>query len=120
MQYMCTEYMYVRRIYRKLMVCSVARVTSVGEREVTVTDKKSGATRSIPYGICVWSTGVAPQPITKTIMSKAGQGRGWVASTLHIVSPTCTCVHVVVYLPVHICACTFYTYMYMYVSCTRY
>ena len=46
---------------------------------VTVVDKKTGESRNLPYGLCVWSTGVAPTPLTEKFMKKVReQGKGYV------------------------------------------
>ena len=60
----------------------VSRVTAVGPDVISVTDKKTKVVDKYPYGICVWSTGVAPLPVTKTIMERVpAQGKGSVADT---------------------------------------
>ena len=47
-------------------------------------DKKTREEVSVPYGICVWSTGVAPQSITKTIMNRIPyQNKGLAANVVH-------------------------------------
>ena len=71
----------------------VSRVTAVGPDEISITDKKTKDMEKHPYGICVWSTGVAPLPITKTIMERVpAQGRGsvddsckgWIMLWVHV------------------------------------
>lgn len=43
------------------------RVTRVTEKNVEVFDKKTGQTAVYPTGLVVWSTGIAPVPLTKGI-----------------------------------------------------
>jgi NADH:ubiquinone reductase (non-electrogenic) len=45
------------------------RVSSVAEGVVTVVDK-AGTKTQIPFGACVWATGVAMNPLVKQIQSK--------------------------------------------------
>ena len=45
--------------------------------KVTVMDKKTKKKRELPYGVCVWSTGVAPVPLTQDFMKTVPeQGKG--------------------------------------------
>lgn len=46
---------------------TVFRVVKVTEKTVEVLDKKTHQTSLHPYGLIVWSTGVAPLPLTKSI-----------------------------------------------------
>lgn len=43
------------------------RVLEVREKELVVFDTKTQKTSTIPYGVCVWSTGVKQQPLIETI-----------------------------------------------------
>jgi NADH dehydrogenase FAD-containing subunit len=53
------------------------RVKGVTANKVTVQDKKSGVKEEMPYGLCVWSTGVAPTDLTMQFMAKVPeQGKG--------------------------------------------
>lgn len=53
------------------------RVTEVTADCITVMDKKTRKTEQVPYGLCVWSTGVAPIPLTKKFLAKVPQqGKG--------------------------------------------
>lgn len=53
------------------------RVKAVTAEKVTVQDKKTGVIKEMPYGLCVWSTGVAPAELTKQFMAKVPeQGKG--------------------------------------------
>lgn len=48
-------------------------------------DKVTKETERRPYGVCVWSTGVAPLPITTTIIQRVtGQNKGSVSACTHI------------------------------------
>ena len=53
-----------------IVIILCVRVTKVDSRALSMVDKKTREEICVPYGICVWSTGVAPQPITKTIMNR--------------------------------------------------
>ena len=56
---------YMDNLY--LTFSDICRVTKVTEKEVEVLDKKTGKTTVYPTGLVVWSTGIAPVPLTKTI-----------------------------------------------------
>lgn len=46
--------------------------------KVIITDKKTKEKKEMPYGVCVWSTGVAPIPLTKQFMAQVPeQGKGY-------------------------------------------
>ena len=51
------------------------RVVEVTPREVVLKDKATKEITKLPYGMCVWSTGVAPQDITKKLIAKLPQQR---------------------------------------------
>ena len=44
-----------------------SRVASVGRNCVTVVDSRKGETSDIPFGACVWATGVAMHPLVKQL-----------------------------------------------------
>ena len=47
------------------------------ERKVIILDKKTKVQEEVPYGLCLWATGVSPVPVTKTFMAaipEQGQG----------------------------------------------
>ena len=48
------------------------------EKNLVIMDKKTKEKREVPYGVCVWATGVAPVPITKSFMEAIPEqlGRG--------------------------------------------
>ncbi len=53
------------------------RVTAVGADEISIQNKATKETEKRPYGVCVWSTGLAPLPITTTIIQRVtGQNKG--------------------------------------------
>lgn len=57
-----------------LPACRVKEVTA---DKVSVQDKKTGEIKHLPYGLCVWSTGVAPTPLTQQFMAQVPeQGKG--------------------------------------------
>ena len=70
--------LYSYRIVKVLITASVvqvlnSRVTSVDPNSVCIVDKE-GRESEIPFGACVWATGVAMNPLVKLLQSKvAGQ-----------------------------------------------
>ena len=44
-----------------------SRVASVGRNCVTVVDSRKNETSDIPFGACVWATGVAMHPLVKQL-----------------------------------------------------
>ena len=46
------------------------RVKEVSAHAITCMDKKTKEVYNIPYGLCVWSTGVGPRPLTSALISK--------------------------------------------------
>ena len=51
-----------------------AHVQAIGKDSITFLDKKSGLTRVIPFGICLWSTGIQMNEFTRTMAAQiAGQ-----------------------------------------------
>lgn len=53
-----------------IQVMTGCRVQELREKEVIVLDKRSNTVKQIPYGVCVWSTGIAPHELTKKLQSK--------------------------------------------------
>ncbi len=45
-----------------------SRVTGVGDKEIAMLDKSTGEKYTVPYGMCLWSTGVAPRKLTQSMM----------------------------------------------------
>lgn len=60
-----------------------SRVASVGRNCVTVVDSKKSETSDIPFGACVWATGVAMHPLVKQL--QVGFGFEAAASYWHMV-----------------------------------
>ena len=56
-----------------IKVLTNRRVTSVKANQATVMDKKTKQVDVIPFGVCVWSTGLGCLPITAAIQAAAGQ-----------------------------------------------
>lgn len=52
-----------------------ARVNKVGDELISITDNATKEKRELPYGMCVWATGVAPSPVTKTFMQRLGYAK---------------------------------------------
>jgi len=50
-----------------IALCAITRVVKVTEKDVEVLDKKTKQTSLLPYGLVLWSTGVAPLPLTKVM-----------------------------------------------------
>lgn len=48
-------------------------VTKVGEKEISTKERASGKTISIPYGMVVWTTGIATIPVVMDFMKQIGQ-----------------------------------------------
>ncbi|GLT49442.1 hypothetical protein SLA2020_229960 [Shorea laevis] len=49
-------------------------VTKVTDKEISTKERGSGEISSIPYGMCLWSTGIGPRPVIKEFMQQIGQG----------------------------------------------
>ena len=64
------------------------RVIRVGSKEMTFMDKGTHKQEVVPYGMCVWSTGVAPRPVILELMKKIPEQKtGYVhvhATGLHV------------------------------------
>ena len=45
-------------------------VTEVKETVLHTVDAITNEESKIPFGMCVWAAGIAPRPITKSIISK--------------------------------------------------
>ncbi|KAF8950988.1 hypothetical protein BGZ46_004221 [Entomortierella lignicola] len=51
-------------------VITGARVNKVNEKSIIYKDKATGKEVEIPFGVCLWSTGVGMTPLVKTLVSK--------------------------------------------------
>ncbi|CAL5221824.1 g4081 [Coccomyxa viridis] len=51
-----------------------SRVASVSRNVVTVVDSKKNETSDIPFGACVWATGVAMHPLVKQLQERLPEG----------------------------------------------
>lgn len=49
-------------------------VVKVTDKEISTKERGSGETSSIPYGLCLWSTGIGPRAVIKEFMQQIGQG----------------------------------------------
>ncbi|OMO96416.1 hypothetical protein CCACVL1_04966, partial [Corchorus capsularis] len=56
-------------------------VTKVSEKDVSTKDRVTGNSSTIPYGLVVWSTGIAPRPVVLDFMKQIGQGSRRVLAT---------------------------------------
>ena len=48
-------------------------VTKVTDKEISTKVIKTGETSTIPYGMAVWSTGIATRPVVMDFMKQIGQ-----------------------------------------------
>ena len=44
------------------------RVVELTDKEVKMKNKATGDIYTVPYGLCVWSTGVAPRKLTRQMI----------------------------------------------------
>ncbi|EOX99315.1 FAD/NAD(P)-binding domain - like 6 [Theobroma cacao] len=56
-------------------------VTKVSEKDVSSKDRATGQCSTLPYGLVVWSTGIAPRPVILDFMKQIGQGSRRVLAT---------------------------------------
>ena len=49
-------------------VVTNSRVSKVDKRMLTIYDKKTKKSRELPYGMCIWATGVSARPITRQLI----------------------------------------------------
>lgn len=54
----------------KIQVLTNTRVKGLEEREVLLMDAKTKEMTKLPYGVCVWSTGIAPHTLTAKLIDK--------------------------------------------------
>ncbi|KAG0203320.1 hypothetical protein BGX28_004377 [Mortierella sp. GBA30] len=55
-------------------VITNARVVKVNPKSVVYKDKASGREFEVPFGVCLWSTGVGMTPLVKTLVAKLPAG----------------------------------------------
>ena len=69
------------------------RVIRVKPKEVTFMDKETHKQEVVPYGMCVWSTGVAPRPVILELMKKISEQKtGYVHVYVH------ACIYMYMYM----------------------
>ncbi|CAG8433624.1 1197_t:CDS:10 [Ambispora gerdemannii] len=51
-------------------VITNARVSKIKDNCIVYTDKRTGEEKELPYGLTLWSTGIAMNPLTRTISEK--------------------------------------------------
>ncbi|KAG0239138.1 hypothetical protein BGW41_007909 [Actinomortierella wolfii] len=51
-----------------------SRVVKVNEKSVVYKDKKTGKEHEVPFGVCLWSTGVGMTPFVKHLVNKLPSG----------------------------------------------
>lgn len=56
-------------------------VTQVTDKEISTKERSSGEIKSMPYGMCLWSTGIGPRDVVKEFMQQIGQGNRRAIST---------------------------------------
>ena len=62
-----SEYTEARFKRQNIKVLTETRVKAVNPTELVVLDKKTGATVTLPYGVCMWSTGLKQKKIVRQI-----------------------------------------------------
>lgn len=65
-----SEYTEARFKRQNIKVLTETRVKAVNPTELVVLDKRTGALVTLPYGVCMWSTGLRQKKIVRTIASK--------------------------------------------------
>ncbi|KAG0255143.1 hypothetical protein DFQ27_006412 [Actinomortierella ambigua] len=58
----------------KIDVRTDSRVVKVTDKTVIYKDKKTGQEHEVPFGVCLWSTGVGMTPLVKHLVSKLPSG----------------------------------------------
>lgn len=48
-------------------------VVNVSDKEISTKEIKTGKVSTIPYGMAVWSTGIATRPVVMDFMKQIGQ-----------------------------------------------
>ncbi|XP_076910594.1 external alternative NAD(P)H-ubiquinone oxidoreductase B2, mitochondrial-like [Bidens hawaiensis] len=56
-------------------------VVKVSDKEISTKEIKTGEVSTIPYGMAVWSTGIATRPVVVDFMKEIGQGKRRVLAT---------------------------------------
>ncbi|GJZ84035.1 external alternative NAD(P)H-ubiquinone oxidoreductase B2, mitochondrial-like protein [Tanacetum coccineum] len=56
-------------------------VVNVSDKEISTKEIKTGKVSTIPYGMAVWSTGIATRPVVVDFMKQIGQGNRRVLAT---------------------------------------
>ncbi|CAK7349937.1 unnamed protein product [Dovyalis caffra] len=56
-------------------------VVRVSDKDISTKERKTGETVSLPYGVVLWSTGIATRPVVKDFMSQIGQAQRRVLAT---------------------------------------
>ncbi|KAG9140423.1 hypothetical protein Leryth_022947, partial [Lithospermum erythrorhizon] len=56
-------------------------VVEVSNAEIFVKESKTGEVTSIPYGMIIWSTGIATRPVIKDFIKEIGQSNGNAVTT---------------------------------------
>lgn len=62
-----SEYTEAKFKRQNIKVLTETRVKAVNPTELVVLDKKTGAVVTLPYGVCMWSTGLKQKKIIRTI-----------------------------------------------------
>ncbi|MCD7472363.1 External alternative NAD(P)H-ubiquinone oxidoreductase B3, mitochondrial [Datura stramonium] len=56
-------------------------VVKVSDREISTKERSTGQTVTIPYGMCVWATGIGSRPVILDFMKQIGQTKRRVLAT---------------------------------------
>lgn len=50
-------------------VVTLSRVIEVRDKEIVVFDKGTNSTKNVPYGLCVWTTGIKQTPLIERLLT---------------------------------------------------
>ena len=66
-----------------------SKVDGVGRNSVTIVNNQSSVKEEIPFGACVWATGVAMHPLIKQACTRPGTLRLWHRHQLSLLVYNC-------------------------------
>ncbi|KAG6751329.1 hypothetical protein POTOM_045862 [Populus tomentosa] len=56
-------------------------VVKVSDKDISTKERKTGEIVSVPYGVVLWSTGIATRPVVRDFMNRIGQAKRRVLAT---------------------------------------
>jgi NADH dehydrogenase FAD-containing subunit len=68
-----SEYMSVYHHRKEVQLIKGKKIVSVGKNEVDLDGKDANSPKAlvkIPFGVCIWATGIAPHPLIKKLCAK--------------------------------------------------